>query len=121
MDNRMRIALLLVVLAMLLTGCVIRVPTSQVAREKLENAGYTVSVDKIAGSETGDNGEQVILLNAEKDGINVLQVYFFTSKQDTDHFFKDHSLDLRSNVEAFHKFGYVICRGTSDAMAEFLS
>lgn len=114
--------LLLFALTIILTGCVTYVPNSADAKAKLEDKGYVVSLHPVNTEPLEAYGDdQLILLNAEKDGVVVLQSYFFRNKEDTDRYFKERGTMLRSDVEAFHKFGYVICRGTAEAMEAFLA
>ena len=113
---------ILVILAcvFLLTGCVTRVPNSEAAKAKLEQAGYSVSVGPFNGEAYKEFTDgQVIHLHAEK-GDAFLEAYFFRSREDTDLFYEKHGISLRSGVEAYHKFGYVICRGSASAVEDFL-
>ncbi len=104
----------------LLAGCFRRLPASAGAREKLENAGYTVTVRKIEmlASEAYTDG-QIVMLDAE-NGEKSIQIYFFRTKADTDKFYRSKREDLQKNVEAFHKFDFLICRGSAAAMEDFL-
>ena len=113
--------LILSVLFAALSGCAKQIPTSAGAKEKMEKAGYDVFLDRIELLELdGYQDRQLVKLRAESNGETVLEAYFFRTKADADRFFKLRQEDLRSNVEAFHKFDHVICRGTAKAMEDFL-
>ena len=118
-----KIVLLLILVSVcipLLCGCA-TVPTSKDAKIKMEDAGYTVTLTRFNEAASEDYEEkQIIQLNAEKDDEFFLQAYFFRTKADTDRFFREKQESLRRDVEAFHKFGYVICRGSAEAVADFL-
>ena len=117
------LVLILAVLVVLpvLAGCGATVPTSREAKEKLEALGYTVTVELLDESVLGGyDKKQVAVLNAEKDGEFALQAYYFQTRGDTDRFMEEHAGLLRKNVEAFHKFGYSICRGTEEAVEALL-
>ena len=104
-----------------LFGCGVTVPTSQEAKEKLEGMGYEVTLDLMdEAALEGYEKKQVVILNADKDGEFALQAYYFQTKADTDRFMAEKGGLLRKNVEAFHKFGYSICRGTEEAVEALL-
>ena len=113
--------LLLALCLAVLSGCVVRIPTSADAKEKMEKAGYAVTLDRLELLDVnGYDDDQLVKLTADQDGEIVLEAYFFRNKKDAELFFKNRQRDLRSNVEAFHKFDHVICRGTASAMEDFL-
>ena len=114
-------AMVLLVL-FLLSGCVTRVPNSEDAKAKLEEKGYAVDLIVLDPEDQEKEGaEQVVMLNAyTQDGETALQVYFFTNAQATNDFFEEKSVSLRSDVEEFHKYKYSICRGTHQAVQDFL-
>ena len=113
--------LLLALCLAVLSGCVVRIPTSADAKEKMEKAGYAVTLDRLELLDmNGYDDDQLVKLTADQDGEIVLEAYFFRNKKDAELFFKNRQRDLRSNVEAFHKFDHVICRGTASAMEDFL-
>ena len=120
MKRIISVILLILACILLLTGCVTRVPTSQEAKQKLEEAGYSVTMYPFSGDSFADYMDgQVIHLSAQKGDADV-EAYFFRCKEDTDRFFQDHQKSLRSGVEAFHKFGYVICLGSASAVEDLL-
>lgn len=105
----------------LLSSCkAVTIPNSHEAKNKLEELGYTVSLEIQYGDMVKAYGiDQVTILSADK-GESFLQVYYFTNKEDTDTFYQARSASLSRNVEIAKKNKYSIYRGSKSAVEDFL-
>ena len=90
------------------------------AKEKLEDAGFTVEMFTQYGDEVKSQGiTQVTVIYATKDE-DFLHAYFFASEEDTEAFYKNRTVSLEKDVEVIKKNKYSIYRGTKNAVDAFL-
>ncbi len=99
----------------------VTIPNSEEAEQKMEDLGYSVIREIQYGQMVSSlNIKQVTILTADKDD-TFIQVYYFTSREDTDTYFKDHEASISKDVEVVKKNKYSIYRGSEAAVADFLS
>ena len=113
---------LCVIIAVSVSGCAKTViPNSVEAKKKMEELGYVTSLSIQTEKEVVVfDVKQITSLTAEKNG-DFLEVYYFTSEEDTEKFYEIRSHTLRSNVEVIKKNRYSVYRGTKQAVQDFLS
>ncbi len=113
--------ILLLSLSMLFSCASVTVPNSEDAEKKMKDLGYSVIREIQYGPMVSSlNIEQVTILTADKED-TFIQVYYFTSKKDTDTYFKDHESSISKDVEVVKKNKYSIYRGSESAVNDFLS
>ncbi len=116
-----KILLLLLAMCLFLCSCKTVIPNSEEAKEKLENLGYTVDLQVQRGNSQEEYSvDQVVILNAYRDGELQLQVYYFCKEEDTEKFYNAHSESLKKNQQVFKKNRYSIYRGTVAGRDDFL-
>lgn len=98
-----------------------RILNSKEAAEKLGELGYVVNLDIQYGEDVSSYGIQQLTILSADLGEDYIQVYYFTSEEDTDTFYKAMAKRLTSGVEAVKKNKYSIYRGTEKAVEDFLS
>lgn len=112
--------LILICFSFLLSSCSVTIPTSTEAKEKLEELGYTVSLNISFGSDVAHEGiTQVTILKANL-GDDYIQAYFFANEEDTETFYKAREKAFTS-ADVTKKNKYSIYRGTEKAVDDFLS
>lgn len=98
----------------------VTIPNSEEAQKKLEKLGYVVNVSVQYGDKVSAyNIKQVTKLSADK-GDDFVEVYFFTSEEDTNNFYDMKAKSFSSGVEIVRKNKYSIYRGTQKAVDDFL-
>ena len=98
----------------------VTIPNSAEAQKKLEKLGYVVNVSVQYGDKVSAyNVKQVTKLTADK-GDDFVEVYFFTSEEDTNNFYDMKAKSFSSGVEVVKKNTYSIYRGTQKAVDDFL-
>ena len=104
------------------TSCAtITIPSSEEAEAKMNELGYSVVREIQYGQLVASlNIKQVTILTADKEDA-FIQVYYFTSEEDTETYFKDHASSLSKDVEVIKKNKYSIYRGSESAVNDFLS
>ena len=119
-----RIALFLsflLCIGMFFSCSTVTIPNSEEAEQKMKDLGYSVIREIQYGRMVSSlNIKQVTILSADK-GDTFIQVYFFTTEEDTDTYFKDHESSLSKNVEVVKKNKFSIYRGSESAVEDFLS
>jgi hypothetical protein len=111
----------LLLFGMLVSCSAVTIPNSEEAEQKMKGLGYSVIREIQYGQMVSTlNIKQVTILSADK-GDTFIQVYYFTSEEDTDTYFKDHESSLSKNVEVVKKNKFSIYRGSESAVEDFLS
>lgn len=122
MKRKLILFLVLLLSLSILSSCTsVTIPGSEEAEKKMQDLGYSVIREIQYGQMVSSlNIKQVTILTADK-GDAFIQVYYFTSEEDTDTYFKDHEGSISKDVEVVKKNKFSIYRGSESAVADFLS
>ena len=102
-------------------SCSTTIPTSAEAEVKMKELGYEVdSFIKYGDDVAIQKITQVTVFTATKEDL-YLQVFFFANEEDTETFYNARKNSLPSEVEVVRKNKYSICRGSKQALEDFLS